>query len=74
MNEVDLTAVKVYALEEAQQMKAATEAFRQTAETYYSRVAYARVEQPDQDPYEYLMAEYPAETVELLYQYSFVSK
>ena len=64
--EADLAAVKAYALENAQKMKTATAAFRQTAETYYSRVAQVKQEFPGQNPYEYLAAEQREEVAELL--------
>jgi hypothetical protein len=66
MAEADLAAVKAYAIEHAQKQKAATEAFRQTVETYYSRVAHVREEHPDEDPYEHLVAEHPEAIAELL--------
>lgn len=64
--EADLAAVKAYALEHAQQMKAATEAFRQSAETYHSRIAHAKEEHPGEDPYEHIAAEHREEIAELL--------
>lgn len=66
MAKPDLAAVKAYALDHAQKLKAGSEAFRQTAEIYYSRVAYVKAEHPDEDPYEYLAAEHQAEIAELL--------
>lgn len=39
MAEADLAAVKDYAIDNAQKMKAATEAFKTTAETYYTLIA-----------------------------------
>ena len=66
MAEADLAAVKAYAIEHAQKQKAATEAFRQTAEMYYSRVAHVIEEHPGDDPYEHLAAEHPEAMAELL--------
>lgn len=64
--EADLAAVKAYALDHAQKMKSATEAFRQSAETYYGQIAHIKAEHPDEDPYEHLIAEHRAEAAELL--------
>ncbi len=64
--EADLAAVKAYALEHAQAMKAATEAFRQSAETYYSRVAQVKAEHPDENPYEHIVEEHRQEIADLL--------
>lgn len=66
--EADLAAVKAYALENAQKMKTATAAFRQTAESYYSRVDQVKQEYPGQNPYEYLATERREEMAELLAQ------
>jgi hypothetical protein len=64
--EADLAAVKAYTLEQAQKQKAATEAFRQSVETYYSRVAHELEEHPNEDPYARLADEHLTETAELL--------
>lgn len=64
--QADLAAVKAYAMEHAVAMKAATEAFRQSAETYYGRIAHVAENHPDEDPYEHLAQEHPDEVAELL--------
>jgi len=64
--QADLAAVKAYALEHAREMKAATEALRATAETYYTWVAQASQAQPGQDPYAYLAEQRRDESAELL--------
>ncbi|MEM7346950.1 MAG: hypothetical protein AAF485_22145, partial [Chloroflexota bacterium] len=66
MAEADLAAVKTYALDNANKMKAATEAFRVTAETYHSRVAHIAAENPDVNPYEYIAENHREEAAELL--------
>lgn len=64
--EADLTAVKAYTLEHAQKLKAATVAFRQSAETYYSRVAQVKAEHPNENPYDYIVETQREEMAELL--------
>jgi hypothetical protein len=64
--EADLAAVKAYTLEHAQAMKAATEAFRHSAETYYTRIAQVKAEHPGEDPYEHIVEEHRQEIADLL--------
>lgn len=66
--EADLGAVKAYAVDQARQMKEATEAFRAGAEKYHAAIAQIKADHPDQNPYEYLWANYPDAAKALLEQ------
>ena len=62
----DLTAVKVYAVDNVANMKTATAALRQTAQEYYEQIERIQRDQPDENPYQYYWDNQQAEVVELL--------
>lgn len=66
--DVDLDAVKAYALENAAQMQVATIALAELAQSYYDRVQQVRQTHPDEDPYERLWADHQEEIQELVVQ------
>lgn len=66
--DVDLDAVKAYALENAAQMQVATIALAELAQSYYDRVQQVRQTHPDEDPYERLWADHQEEIHELVVQ------
>lgn len=66
--DVDLDAVKAYALENAAQMQVATIALAELAQSYYDRVQQVRQTHPDADPYERLWADHQEEIQELVVQ------
>lgn len=66
--DVDLDAVKAYALENAAQMQVATIALAELAQSYYDRVQQVGQTHPDEDPYERLWADHQEEIQELVVQ------
>ncbi|MCZ2126589.1 MAG: hypothetical protein LC099_02315 [Anaerolineales bacterium] len=66
--EVDLSAVKAYAVEQASLMKESAAALRAGAEKYYAAIAQIKADHPDANPYEYLWANNPDAAKALLNQ------